>query len=427
MAFQDARIYIPDGVSSPMRTFHLAGGKPIILRSAKGCKIVDIDGNEYTDFLCGFGAVFLGHARDEICAELIKQINKGTVYGLLTEMEYLLAKRIVQSTPAIEKIRFVCSGSEAVMTAVRIARAYTKRNLLVKFIGSYHGHTDALLAQPVNSSPMTKGSTSGIVENDVLLCEYNNITQLEDIFSKHHENIAAIIVEPISTNMGLVKPIDGFHKAIRALCNKYNSLFIFDEVVTGFRFRFGGVSKLFDVDPDLTTFGKIIGGGTPIGAYAGKEKFMELVEIGNIVFQSGTFAGNPLSMVAGNAALDIMEQPSFYKLMEEKGARMESEICANFNQYEIPYHFARYGSLCGIAFRESDEDMVNYADVKSQQYEVFKKVHMKMREAGFLMAPSLEEPIFISAAHSFEDIGAFASSISQSIAAVIYKQDTNSI
>ena len=196
-----------------------------------------------------------------------------------------------------------------------------------------------------------------------------------------------MIVEPFATNMGFVKPQQGFHQNIRQLCNDYGSLFIFDEVVTGFRFRFGGVSELLDVDPDLTTFGKIIGGGAPVGAYGGKEKFMKLVEIGNKVFQSGTFAGNPITMSAGNAALDIMAQPGFYENMEAKGQLLESEIKAHFEKHQIPFHFTRFGALSGIAFRRSEADMKSYADVKQQEYDVFQHTHLVMREKGYLMAP----------------------------------------
>ena len=418
--FKAANDVIPNGVSSPMRTFSLVGGDPIILESAKGAKITDVDGREYTDFLSGFGAIFLGHSREEISGAVGAQLDKGLVVGLSTEKETELARKIVESTPAIDKLRFVCSGSEAVMTALRIARAYTERNMLVKFVGSYHGHADALLAQPQGDDKVVvKGTTNGVVEHDVILCEYNNSEQLREIFKERGDEIAAVIVEPIATNMGLVKPHGNFHKDIRQLCTDYGSLFIFDEVVTGFRFRFGGVSEMFGVDPDLTTFGKIIGGGAPVGAYGGKEKFMKLVEIGNQVFQSGTFAGNPITMSAGNAALDLMAKPGFYEEMEAKGAFLESEIQKYFAEYDVPFHFTRFGALGGIAFRRSSEDMKHYDDVKGQEYEVYKNVHLAMREKGFLMAPSLEEPIFLTDAHSRDDISRFSKALAETIATQI--------
>ncbi|MCG9760808.1 MULTISPECIES: aspartate aminotransferase family protein [Pseudoalteromonas] len=420
--FAAANEVIPNGVSSPMRTFSLVGGSPIILESAKGSKIIDVDGREYTDFLSGFGAIYLGHSRTEISNAVSEQLDKGLVVGLSTEIEQQLAKKIVDSTSAIDKLRFVVSGSEAVMTALRIARAYTNRKLFLKFVGSYHGHADALLAQPEgNEGVATKGTTNGVAEHNVLLCEYNNSEQLREIFETHGDQIAAVIVEPFATNMGFVKPQQGFHQNIRQLCNDYGSLFIFDEVVTGFRFRFGGVSELLDVDPDLTTFGKIIGGGAPVGAYGGKEKFMKLVEIGNKVFQSGTFAGNPITMSAGNAALDIMAQPGFYEKMDAKGKLLESEIKTHFAKFDIPFHFTRFGALSGIAFRRSEADMKSYSDVKQQEYDVFKNTHLVMREKGYLMAPSLEEPIFLTDAHSEEDIKGFAKALAETIAEQLQK------
>lgn len=408
--------YIPNGVSSPMRSFSQVGGIPIVAAKAKGSKIYDEYNRAYVDFLSAFGANYLGHAREEIVAAVTEQIQRGLVYGVSSEVEGDLAEMIVNSTPAIDQIRFVCSGSEAVMTAVRIARAYTERKLVLKFVGSYHGHVDAMLAMPETPNGIkTKGATSGITEKDVIVCEYNNIDQLNQIFTEYGNRIAAVIVEPVATNMGLVKPLQHFHSTIRQLCTNSGALFIFDEVVTGFRFRFGGVSSQFNVDPDLTTFGKIIGGGAPIGAYAGKRKFMEMVEIGNKVFQSGTFAANPLSMAAGKAALTLLAGKDFYTNMERKAVHLENEIRRTFEQYSVPYHFSRYGALAGIAFKDSAVDMKNYQDVKQQDYDTYKRVHMSMRERGFLMAPSLEEPIFLTDAHSYEEITEFSQNIAQSI------------
>jgi glutamate-1-semialdehyde 2,1-aminomutase len=412
--------FIPNGVSSPMRTFSLVGNNPIIIKTAKGSTITDIDNNHYTDFLSGFGALFLGHAREEINNAVKAQLDNGLIYGLTTELEYNLAQKIVESTPAIDSLRFVCSGSEAVMTAVRIARAHTERKTIVKFVGSYHGHTDPLLALPTSSDTVkTKGATDGTVENHVIVCEYNNSQQLEDIFKQNPDSIAAVIVEPIATNMGFVPPVAGFHQSIRSLCDQYGALFIFDEVVTGFRFTFGGVSQLFDIDPDLTTFGKIIGGGASIGAYAGKAEFMDNVKIGNRVFQSGTFAGNPVSMAAGNAALDLMAMPGFYSEMDAKGALLEESIKKAFAEHNIPFLFNRFGCLSGISFREQNAIMSNYSDVQTQLYDVYRDVHSSMLEKGFLMAPSLEEPIFLTAAHSSEDINRFARAIGASIASAL--------
>lgn len=419
--FRFGQTVVPNGVSSPMRSFSLVGGDPICAVSAKGSTITDADGNVYIDFLNAFGAVFLGHAREEIVAALADQVSRGTVYGLSTELEYQLAEKIVRSTPAIEKIRFVCSGTEAVMTCVRIARCHTKRSLIVKFVGSYHGHSDSLLASPANldvSATRVKGVTKGIVEQlnrDVILCDYNDVDQLDSIFAAHGDRIAAVLVEPFATNMGFVKPIPGFHPRIRELCNQHGSLLIFDEVVTGFRFTFGGACKLLDIDPDMVTFGKIIGGGTPIGAFAGKARYMRHVAIGNEVFQSGTFAANRLSLAAGNAALGVLAQPGFYEEMEKKGAWLEASITEQFSRQNIPFLFSRFGALVGIAYRDSQRPMRSYKDVKTQDYDLFKRVHRRMLNAGFLLAPSIEEPIFVSAAHTYDDLSAFAESLAASV------------
>ncbi|UQA60614.1 aspartate aminotransferase family protein [Polyangium aurulentum] len=419
--FRRGRAVLPDGVSSPMRSFSQVGGTPICAASAKGATITDVDGNVYIDFLNAFGALILGHAREEVVEAVARQASMGMVYGLSTALEYELAEKIVASTPSIEKIRFVCSGTEAVMTAARIARSHTGRSLLLKFGGAYHGHSDALLASPSNlgaNGARTKGSTQGIAESlnrEVLLCEYNDEEQLAALFSAHGDRIAAVLVEPFATNMGFVKPQPGFHRLIRELCDRHGALFIFDEVVTGFRFHFGGVCNSLGIDPDLVTFGKIIGGGAPIGAYAGKTQFMQHVAVGKKVFQSGTFAANPLTMAAGNAALDVLSRPGFYGELEEKGAWLEAAITSQFAARRIPYHVSRHGALAGVAFRDSREPMKSYRDVKTQDYEVFKKVHARMLERGFLMPPSLEEPIFISAAHSRDDLTSFADALAESI------------
>ncbi len=418
--FERGRAVVIDGVSSPMRAFVQVGGHPIAAASGKGSRLTDVDGNVYVDFLNSFGALILGHAHDEVVAAITRQAALGTAHGLSTGLEYELAEKIVSSTPAIEKLRFVCSGTEAVMTAARIARAHTGRPYLLKFGGSYHGHSDALLANPENltTTAAKKGTTLGIasqLNREVLLCDYNDSEQLEALFERHGAEIAAVLVEPIATNMGFVKPQPGFHRQIRELCTRHGALFIFDEVVTAFRFNWGGVCNTMGIDPDLITFGKIIGGGTPVGAYGGKARFMDQVSIGKKVFQSGTFAANALTMAAGNAALDVLARPGFYQEMEDKGAFLEAAVTRQFSEQGIPFHYARHGALSGIAFRDGGEPMQSQKDVKTQDYRLFSKVHGRMLNAGFLMAPSLEEPIFMSAAHSREDLTRFALALADAI------------
>ncbi len=419
--FRRGRAVIPDGVSSPVRSFAQVGGNPICAASAKGSTIRDADGNVYIDFLNASGALLLGHAQEEVVEAVCRQASMGTVYGLSTALEYELAEKIVASTPSLEKIRFVCSGTEAVMTAARIARAHTGRSLLLKFSGAYHGHSDALLASPMNlgaAAAKTRGATLGAAEalnREVLLCEYNDEDRLEALFSAHGDDIAAVLVEPFATNMGFVKPRPGFHQTIRELCYRHGALLILDEVATGFRFSFGGACNSLGIDPDLVTFGKIIGGGAPIGAYAGKTRYMQHVAVGSRVLQCGTFAANPLTMAAGNAALDVLARHGFYQELEQRGAWLEAAIASQFSARRIPFHFSRHGALAGVAFRDSREPMRSYRDVKTQSYDVFRKVHARMLERGFLMAPSLEAPIFISAAHSRDDLTSFAEALAESI------------
>lgn len=411
--FARGRNSIPDGVNSPLRSFQLVGGDPIAAREARGSRVIDVDGKEYVDFLNGFGALILGHAHPEVADAIGQQAKRGTSYGLSTEAEYELAERIVASTSAIEAIRFVCSGTEAVMTATRIARSHTGRNLILKFRGSYHGHSDALLASPLNlqqGESSLKSVSRGITHNanrDVLLAEYNDEEEVAKIFSEHGDSIAAVLVEPHSTNMGFVKSRPGFIKSLRDITHQYGALLIFDEVVSGFRFNFGGVSNLFGIEPDLTTFGKIIGGGTPVGAFAGKALYLSQVAAGGGVFQSGTFAGNPLTTAAGIATLKVLSRPGFYDQLEAKGAWVEQQLTSGFAGHRIPFRVSRVGSVLGIAFRDSSEPLKDYRDVKNQDYETFTRFHRRLRDAGFLLAPSLEEPIFLSAAHTDADLRAF--------------------
>ncbi|AJK49835.1 aspartate aminotransferase family protein [Burkholderia plantarii] len=412
--FARGKRHIPDGVSSPLRSFRLVGGDPVVAREACGARIHDVDDREYLDFLNGFGALILGHAHPEVVEAIRAQAGRGTSYGLANEAEYQLAERIVDSTPSLEAIRFVCSGTEAVMTATRIARSHTGRSLILKFRGSYHGHSDALLASPLNlegGAAALKTVSRGITRQanrEVVLSEYNDVEEASRVFADHGDDIAAVVVEPHSTNMGFVKSRPEFIQALRDLTHQYGALLIFDEVVSGFRFNYGGISSQFGIDPDLTTFGKIIGGGTPVGAYGGKSLYLSHVAIGGGVFQSGTFAGNPLTTAAGNATLEILSRPGFYERLDALGADLQQRLEAGFAAHGIPYLVSRAGSVLGIAFRDAAVPMRNYRDVKTQDYDTFTRFHQRLRLEGFLLAPSLEEPIFLSAAHTPTDLARFA-------------------
>lgn len=420
--FQRGVKLIPDGVSSPMRAFRLVDGEPVCIASAKGARIIDVDGNEYADYLCSFGATLVGHADERITQAIHDQLKKGTVYGLTSELEYQVAERIVRSSADIDQVRFVCSGSEAVMTAVRIARAHTGRKIIVKFVGSYHGHADALLAMPLSVENLTKGNTAGLdeeINQSVLMSAYNDIDELTKIFSNYGDDIAGVVVEPIATNMGLVLSNIDFLKAIRNLCSEFGSVFIADEVVTGFRLCYGPYTSSLGLEPDLITFGKIIGGGMPIGAYAGKQELMNHVKIGHDVFQSGTFASNPISMAAANAVLTVLAEESFYEDLNKNAEDFMNLIQKQFREHSIPFLVTRRGPLLGVAYRDSNQPMGCYDDVKTQNYNLFRELHQAMMKKSILMAPSMEEPIFISAAHQLADFEYFSSALAGSICRIM--------
>lgn len=417
-AFRDGKQYIPDGVSSPMRAFQLVGGDPMCVSRAKGSKIYDLDNNEYIDYLCSFGATLTGHSNDDINSEVAKQLELGTIYGLTSQLEYGVAEQIVNSSSDIDQVRFVCSGTEAVMTAVRIARAHTGRNIILKFVGSYHGHADALLQNPSVAEFKTKGATTGLAqstEESVILCTYNSSEELESAFKNFGNDIAAVIVEPIATNMGLVISNVDFLKSIRSLCTQHGALFIADEVVTGFRFGFGPYTSSLGLEPDLFTFGKIIGGGLPIGAYGGKQEYMEHVAIGNSVFQSGTFAANPLTLSASKANLSLLSTAGFYDKLEESGTYLKAAIESEFKKFNIPFYVSRKGALLGVSYRDSSEQMKSYADVKSQDYGLYSDIHKRLLNKGILLAPSLEEPIFIGSSHTHADFDYLATNLAIAI------------
>ncbi|MBX2848240.1 MAG: glutamate-1-semialdehyde 2,1-aminomutase [Acidiferrobacterales bacterium] len=426
-AFEYGKKYIPDGVSSPMRAFKLVGGNPLCVSRAEGSRIYDVDDNEYIDYLCSFGATLVGHSNREVNNEIVRQLESGSIYGLTAQLEYDVAEQLVNSSGDIDQVRFVCSGTEAVMTAVRIARAHTGRNIILKFVGSYHGHADALLQTPVSVDFKTKGSTIGLAQTkqeSVILCTYNNSEELESIFKTYGSDIAAVLVEPIATNMGLVVSNVEFLKSIRSMCSKYGSLFIADEVVTGFRFSYGPYTSSLGLEPDLFTFGKIIGGGLPVGAYGGKREYMQHVAIGNSVFQSGTFAANPLTLSASKATLSLLSEPGFYAKLEDSGIYLKEAIAAEFKRLDIPFYVSRKGALLGVSYRDSSIPMQSYSDVRSQDYDLYAQVHQRLLDNGVLLAPSLEEPIFLGSAHTRADFDHLASSLALAISDAMQEKNS---
>ncbi len=405
--FKRACVNIPAGVSSPVRKFSEVKTPPLFIAKGEGAFVYDEDGNRYIDFMNGLGPVILGHAHPAVCSAIEKQARRGIVFAASTQLEIELAEKIVASSPCLEQIRFVCSGTEAVMSAVRLAKHYTKRTKFVKFEGSYHGHADALLGKGGNAS--RGGGVDAHIHENTLMCEYNNPNELEQLFKKEGDKIAAVLIEPYASNMGLVKPVDDFIKKARDLCTAYGALLIFDEVVTGFRMTYGSVANMVDVTPDLVVFGKIIGGGTPIGAYGGKKEIMQEIETGG-TFQGGTFAANPLTMAAGIATLDVLKNEPVYEHINSLGTLLNSQLNAIFAKKRLGYFSDYAGSLVSLIFCPIPA-MKNLKDTHSQNREVFSDLHFFLAKKGVLLAPSIHEPLFISYAHRKEHINTLAQAI----------------
>jgi glutamate-1-semialdehyde 2,1-aminomutase len=394
------------GVNSPVRAFKAVGGTPLFIKQAKGSKIQDEDGNTYIDFVCSWGALILGSAYPKIVNELRNYLPRGTSYGAPTKFETELAELIISAMPSIEKIRFVNSGTEAGMSALRVARAYTKRQRILKFEGCYHGHADALLVKGGSGMatlavPDSDGVTKASAEN-TCVATYNDIESVKKIFEKYGDDLAAVIVEPIAANMGLIPPIPGFLTGLREITRRYGSLLIFDEVITGFRASYGGAQRLYKIVPDLTCLGKIIGGGLPVGAYGGRRDIMDLVTpLGN-VYQAGTLSGNPIAMIAGRVALREIRKPGFYEKLEENSALLRNGLleAAQTNQYSI--HINRVGSMIGIFF--TDKNVGDYATAKFVNVKDYGIFFHSMLAHGAYLPPSAFETMFVSGAHSKNDI-----------------------
>lgn len=397
--YERNKTIFPNGVNSPLRDFNEVLTDPIVICEGNGVILKDIEGKEYTEFMSGLGAMILGHCNSQVIDAVQEQLKKGTIYSSMTPVEYELGLEIVNSSPHIDKIRFVCSGTEAVMAAIRVARAYTKKEKIIRFTGSYHGHADDVYYKGENQvlNWNEKGLTNSNASN-TLTCEYNNIDSIEECFS--NKNIAAVIIEPISSNSGVNLPNEEFLLKLRELCSKNRSLLIFDEVVTGFRFCYGSVSKLLNIEPDLITFGKIIGGGLPIGCFGGKESIMNTVEKIPGYFQGGTFASNPLTCVAGIETLKILKNGNIYKELDEKGQLFEKTL-NELNNYEI----TRFGSL--ISFNEKS--------LKNKWKDVFANLHKSLVDNNILIPPSIDEPIFIMSDHKDEHIIKLCQSIKKFI------------
>ena len=407
-AYQKAVKSIPGGVNSPVRAFSSVGGNPLFIKSAAGSKITDIDGNEYIDYVGSWGPMILGHRHPEVMKAVSDVLETGTSFGAPTEIETRVAEQIKKMVPSIEMIRMVNSGTEATMSALRLARGFTGRNLVVKFEGCYHGHGDSFLIKAGSGAltlgtPNSPGVTSGTAQ-DTLLASFNDINGVSELFKQYGDQIAAVILEPITGNMGVITPDNEFITGIRELCTDFGSLLIFDEVMTGFRVSGGGAQELLGVTPDITTFGKIIGGGLPVGAYGGKKEIMEKLAPLGPVYQAGTLSGNPMAMTAGLATLQLLEgNPNFYKELDKKSALLEEGLKKNLEQLSYPGVVNRVGSMFTLFF--SEEQSVNsFSDVMTCDTEVFSAYFNRSLKAGIYLAPSQYEAGFVSAAHSEEDL-----------------------
>ncbi|WP_250278653.1 glutamate-1-semialdehyde 2,1-aminomutase [[Clostridium] colinum] len=401
--FDIANKYIPGGVNSPVRAFKSVGLEPIFIDRADKAYLYDINEKEYIDYVCSWGPLILGHNNDEIRKNVIKACEKGLSYGAATKLEVEIAQFICENIKHIEKIRMVNSGTEAVMSAIRLARGYTGKEKVIKFDGCYHGHSDSMLIQ-AGSGLMTEGTpdSSGVTKNcaiDTISIPYNNLDILEEVFKKQHNNIACVILEPISANMGVVLPNDKFLKGVRELCDTYKSVLIFDEVITGFRLGFGGATEYFNIIPDLVTYGKIIGAGMPVGAYGGKKEIMDMIAPSGPVYQAGTLSGNPIAMTAGLTQLKILkENKNIYENINSMSKYLFENIKSIIDRNNMDCIVNYVGSLGNIFFTK--ERVFDYESAKKSDTKKYAKYFKQMIDRGVYIAPSQFEAMFICNEHN---------------------------
>ncbi len=404
--FALAQRYLPGGVDSPVRAFRAVGGDPLFIARGKGSRIWDVDGNEYIDYVCSWGPLILGHAPPAVVQAIQAAAENGTSFGAPTELEIELARLITEAMPGVEMVRFVNSGTEATMSALRLARAATGRPLVIKFAGCYHGHVDSLLVA-AGSGAMTFGipDSPGVppaVAQTTLVLPYNDLAAVERAFASHGREIAAVIVEPVAGNMGVVPPRPGFLEGLRQLTRDHGALLIFDEVITGFRLGYGGAQALYGITPDLTCLGKIIGGGLPVGAYGGRRDLMRLVAPVGPVYQAGTLSGNPLAMSAGIATLQALRQPGVYAQLEERAVALAEGLTAAARAAGVPVHCARAGSMLTLFF--TDQPVVDYDTARQADTRRYAAFFRGMLDEGVYLAPSQFEALFVSLAHTPDDI-----------------------
>ncbi|MDA3928472.1 MAG: glutamate-1-semialdehyde 2,1-aminomutase [Prolixibacteraceae bacterium] len=407
-AFSEAQKHIPGGVNSPVRSFKNVNATPPFIASASGSKVTDIDGNTYIDYVGSWGPMLLGHTHPDVVKAISETAALGASFGAPTLLETEMALQIKKMVPSIDSVRMVNSGTEATMSAVRLARGYTKRDLIIKFEGCYHGHHDSFLIKAGSGAltlgqPNSPGVTKGIAAG-TLTAKYNDIETVKQLFEKHSEEIAAVILEPVTGNMGVILPSKEFITGIRELCTQHGTVLIFDEVMTGFRLAKGGAQEILGVTPDLTTLGKIIGGGLPVGAYGGKQEIMDHLAPKGPVYQAGTLSGNPLAMAAGLTTLKLLDETEgFYEQLEEKSARLEKGLKKALVDNNVPGVITRIGSMFTLFFTKEDK-VESFDDVCKCDTEFFAKYFKIALDSGIYMAPSQFEAGFVSIAHSNEDI-----------------------
>jgi glutamate-1-semialdehyde 2,1-aminomutase len=416
--FERGKKTLVGGVDSPVRAFGAVGGTPLVIDRAFGTRLYDVDGREYLDYVCSWGALILGHAHPDVVAAVSEQAGCGTSYGMTSPLEIELGEKITRAVPSVEMVRFVSSGTEAAMSAVRLARAFTGRDLVIKFEGCYHGHSDGFLSE-AGSGLATLGIAAcpGVPEAFARLTlntPYNDLSGVENLFRQHAGKLAAIIVEPVAANMGVVEPAPGFLEGLREITNREGALLIFDEVITGFRMAYGGAQSVYKIDPDLTVMGKIIGGGLPVAAYGGKRRIMERVAPLGPVYQAGTLSGNPLAMRAGLATLPKLEAPKFYEDVNRRTQRLAEGLRKALKEATVPGQVNVAGSLLTLFF--CDQPIKNYADAKKSDTAKFGKFFQAMLERGIFLPPSQYEALFVSAAHNEADIDRTIAAARESLA-----------
>jgi glutamate-1-semialdehyde 2,1-aminomutase len=418
-----ARRALVGGVNSPVRAFGAVGGEELIIERGSGSRLYDTDGREYLDYVCSWGAAILGHAHPAVTSAVREQAALGTSYGMTSPLEVELAEQILRALPSMEKIRLVSSGTEATMSAARLARAFTKRDLVVKFEGCYHGHSDGFLSQAgsglatlgISSSPGVPEAFAGLT----LSLPYNDLGAVEQAFAQHRGKIAAVIVEPVAANMGVVQPEDNFLGGLRELTERHGALLVFDEVISGFRMAYGGAQTLYGIRPDLTTLGKIIGGGLPVAAYGGRGEIMEMIAPLGPVYQAGTLSGNPLAMRAGLAVLKELRRVGFYEDLNRKAKRLASGLRDTLRETGIAGHVNATGSLITLFFtRMNGQAVTDYKTARKSDTDRFAAFFRRMLERAILLPPSQFEALFVSAAHSDDDIDRTVQASRESLRAI---------